>query len=174
MFAISVPLPPALRLSAYRGRIGSCGRTLKMTRMAPLRHADRRCECLFIAVDRKWSIRGQNDAIDLNLSWTPLSSKQRQRCATEAWKGFGVWIKILRPKRSRCEGSMCRTWPNSSGKGPIKLIDPHGVRRNSKLGIQTTSGVSASSDFCAATGGAGSDIAGAGIARAGQRETRSS
>src|SRR5882757_6270856 len=24
----------------------------------PLRHADRRCECLFIAVDRKWSIRG--------------------------------------------------------------------------------------------------------------------
>jgi hypothetical protein len=29
---------------------------------------------------------------------------------------------------------MCRTWPNSSGNGPIKLIDPHGVRRNSKLG----------------------------------------
>jgi hypothetical protein len=32
--------------------------------VAPLRHADRRCERLFIAVDRKWSIRGQNDAID--------------------------------------------------------------------------------------------------------------
>ena len=55
----------------------------------------------------------------------------------------------------------CAEHGRMSGNGPIKSIDPHGVRRNSKLGIQTTSGVSASSDFCAATGGAGSDMAGA-------------
>ena len=40
-------LAPAQRAGAQR-----------LCAMAPLRHADRRCECLFIAVDRKWSIRG--------------------------------------------------------------------------------------------------------------------
>jgi hypothetical protein len=32
--------------------------------MAPLRHANARCECPFVGVERKWSAQDQNDAND--------------------------------------------------------------------------------------------------------------
>ena len=37
--------------------------------MAPLRHADGLCICLLIGVDRKSLVRGQNDAIDPQLTF---------------------------------------------------------------------------------------------------------
>ena len=48
----------ATRAAGYRAAI-SCFDTFET-----LRHAHGRGECLFIGVDRQWSIRGQNDAID--------------------------------------------------------------------------------------------------------------
>src|SRR6266852_4753304 len=48
-----------IRTRTYGGVGGAEPRGSPLSRsLAPLRHADRRCECLFIAVDRKWSIRG--------------------------------------------------------------------------------------------------------------------
>jgi len=50
--------------SAGRLFAAEASAALPMSALAPLRHAHGRGECLFIGVDRKWSIRGQNDAID--------------------------------------------------------------------------------------------------------------